>query len=376
MTSANLEIVFDGDGHVMEDEDAIFDLMPAHYKETRGFFRGAGQPMVDPGQDLFPPLDHLHSSNLHSTMPGAFQYDVNANGWMAFMDDVGIDTAVLYTTKGLSFGKIVSRDWAIDLARAYNDWLYEAYIKRSPRFKGIGLIPLQDPEVAVEELRRVVEDLGFCGAMLPSTGVQANLSSKQYWPIYAEASRLGCALSIHGGAHEGLGMDDLTPYAPVHALGHPFGQMIAFAGIVFNGIFDKFPNVRIGFLESGIAWLFTCLERFDRSYQTHVQADPRGEFLQLKDGETISEYVIRQIKAGKIFIGCEGSEPLLAQGCKMVGNEPWFYSSDFPHEVNNEYCKEELREVIENDELTVEDKEAVLYKNTVRFYKLQAPVST
>src|SRR3989338_8485131 len=86
--------------------------------------------------------------------------------------------AVLYTTRGLSFGKVVSRDWAIDLARADNDWLHQAYLKKNPRFRGMALIPLQEPEAAVEELRRAVKELGMCGAMLPSTGFQSHRSEE------------------------------------------------------------------------------------------------------------------------------------------------------------------------------------------------------
>ena len=149
----------------------------------------------------------------------------------------------MYPSAGLAFGKIVSRDWAIELARAYNNWIYDTYLSKSSRFKAMGLIPLQEPAEAVIELRRIVRDLGFCGAVLPSTGANMpHLGSEKYWPIYGEAERLGCAIAIHGGAHEGLLMDDLSPYAPVNALGHPMSQMICFAGIIFNGIFDKFPG--------------------------------------------------------------------------------------------------------------------------------------
>ena len=122
------------------------------------------------------------------------------------------------------------------------------------------MIPLQEPGEAVKELRRIVEELGFCGAMLASTGHTGHLGGKEYWPIYEEAHRLSCCLAIHGGAHEGLGMDYLTPYAPINGLGHPFGLMVAFAGIVFNGIFDKYPNARIGFMEGG-SLLVTNLHR-------------------------------------------------------------------------------------------------------------------
>lgn len=363
MSTQNDQTIIDGDGHVIEDTRAIIELMPQAYRdkyETHTFF------------NPFPPLDHLHSANLHDFPPGAFN-QVGPDGWLKFLGDVGIESTVLYTTLGLAFGKIVSHDWAIDVARGYNDWLHQTYMKRSPRFKGMALIPLQEPEAAAEELRRAVKELGMCGAMLPSTGIQSHLGHKRYWPIYEEANRLGCCIGVHGGAHENLGLDDMSPYAPVHALGHPFGQMISFAAIIFNGICDRFPQVRFGFLEAGVAWLLICLERFDRSYETHVQHDPRRQFLRLRPGEKVSDYVLRHIEEDRIFVGCEGEEPDIGHAIKRVGNKPFLFSSDFPHEVNNEYCRREIDEILENNELTDEDKGAILHGNALRFYNLTVP---
>ena len=213
----------------------------------------------------------------------------------------------------------------------------------------------------------------MCGAMLPSTGIQSNLGDQRYWPIYEEADRLSCALGVHGGAHENMGLDDLSPYAPVHALGHPFGQMISFAGMVFNGVFDKFPNVKFGFMEGGVAWLLMCLERFDRSWETHIQHDPRKRFLNLRPKEKVREYISRHIDEGRIFIGCEGEEPDIAYAIGRVGNKPFVFSSDYPHEVNNEFCKHEITEMLENKEMTEADKKAVLHENARRFYSLGTP---
>ncbi len=352
--------IVDGDGHVIEDVKAIVQLMPAPYGEkfrTHSFF------------DPFPPLDHLHSANLHDFPPGAFR-QAGPDDWIEFLKDVGIETSVLYTTLGLSFGKIVSHAWAIDVARAYNDWLYQTYLKRSPRFKGMALVPLQESEAAVGEMRRAVKELGMCGVMLPSTGIQSHLGHKRFWPIYEEAAQLNCCIGIHGGAHENLGLDDMSPYAPVHALGHPFGQMISFGGIIFNGVFDRFPNLKIGFMEGGVAWLLLCLERFDRSYETHVQRDTRNEFFRLRPREKVSDYIARHIDEGRIFIGCEGSEPDLAHAIRRVGNKPFIYSSDFPHEVNNDFCKHEIKEILDSQELSAADKAAVLCGNGQRFYNL------
>jgi predicted TIM-barrel fold metal-dependent hydrolase len=79
----------------------------------------------------------------------------------------------------------------------------------------------------------------------------------------------------------------------------------------------------------------------------------------------------RHIEAGRIFVGCEGHEPLLTQAIKTVGNKPFMFSSDFPHEVNNEICRKELREFVENEALTDEDRQAFLHRNAERFYGLK-----
>ncbi|MCH8054927.1 MAG: amidohydrolase family protein [Deltaproteobacteria bacterium] len=347
--------IIDGDGHVFEDNEAMAKFLPSPYNEGR-----------TPDQ-LFPPLDHLHAF-IGQTPPGSFRR-VGLDGWLEFLEDVGIQTAVLYTTGGLSYGKIFHLDWAIALTRAYNDWLHEAYLTKSPRFKGMALIPMQEPEAAVVELRRAVEELGFCGAMLPSTGLKDHLGAKDYWPVYREADRLGCAIGIHGGAHSGLGFDHMNVYTPVGAMGHPIGLLINFSGIVFNGILDRFPNAKFGFMEGGVAWLLMALERFDRAHETHIQYNPRGE-LSPKADEKVSDYIRKHVKEGRLFIGCEGDEPALAYATSQVGSGAFIYSSDFPHEVNNAMCKKEIEELLETDELTDADKENILHANAERFYGL------
>lgn len=358
MASPNLEVIIDGDGHLYEDHEAIANLMPPAFRKSSG--------SVSP---LFPPLDHLHAANRHENPPYSFAR-VGPEGWLEFLEEVGIDTTVLYPSNALMYGKIVSRDWAIAVTRAYNDWLHQTYMKRSPRFKGMALIPMQEPEAAVTELRRAVLELGMPGAMLPSRGLKAHLGSREYWPVYAEANRLGCVLAVHSGDMSGIGMDDLSPFAAVHSLGHPYGLMVCFAAVVFNGICDKFPNLRWAFLEGGVAWLLMCMERFDRSWETHVQYDPRKEFLQLRPGEKVSQYIRRHMDAGRIFVGCEGTELEMAHAVKTVGSKPFVYSTDFPHEVNSELARHEIHEILDSDELTAGDKAAIMHGNAERLYRL------
>jgi hypothetical protein len=132
--------IIDGDGHVVEDLASIVKYMPEEYV-GRSFSEARGK-------NPFPPIDHLHSANRHYTPKGAFA-NVGREGWELFLEDVGIGTTVLYTSAGSGIRqRFVSRDWAIELARAYNNWMYDTYTSKSQRFKAMGLIPLQEPAEA------------------------------------------------------------------------------------------------------------------------------------------------------------------------------------------------------------------------------------
>jgi hypothetical protein len=349
---------------VFEDAAAIARRLPAPWEAGR----------LSAPDRITAPLDHLHNDN-GRIPPGSFNRAVGPQQWVEFMDAVGIEAAALYPTAMLAFGRLPYPDYAIVTSRAYNDWLAETYLAFSPRFKGMCLVPLQEPEAAVEELRRCVTELGMRGAMLPVDLVTGSLGAKHYYPLYQEADRLGCALAVHGGCHAGLGMDDFRSFAPVHALGHPITLLTAFAAVVFDGLLDKFPRVRWAFLEGGVAWVLTALERFQGSYEAFTPHNVRGDLLTLPPGERLRDYLRRQFHERRVFIGSEGDEPMLATVAKEVGPGCLLYSSDFPHEVNNDLCREEIDELIENDALDDAAKAGILHANAERFYNL-APVAS
>ena len=91
-----------------------------------------------------------------------------------------------------------------------------------------------------------------------------------------------------------------------------------------------------------------ALERFSGSWSGFVPFDPRSELLQLGAGDKVSDYIVKRIRAGQIFIGCEGDEAILPYTIRTVGNDPFIFSSDFPHEVNVHTCREEIEELIKD----------------------------
>jgi predicted TIM-barrel fold metal-dependent hydrolase len=353
--------IIDADGHVNDGacKTEVAKYMPKGSKTT----------------SLFPGFDHLHFHYLGRKGDPHSLGNPGPNEWIAFLDEAEIDWTVVYPGLALSYGRIASEEWAIAACRAYNNWLYEKFLRVTPRIKGMGLIPIQDVDSAVEELRRTVNELGMLGAMLPSNGegLKSHLGAKLYWPIYEEAEKLGCSLAVHGGCHGQLGMDKFSTYYPVHALGHPFGIIVQAAAMLCHGIFDRFPNLKVAYLEGGATWVPFFMDRLDRSFNSgHEQMDLTGQPIPgPKPGEKASEYFKKQIRDGRIFVGFDCDDVGLSSSIQRAGREPFLFASDFPHETfNAASCRKEIKELLSREDISQEDKEAVLSGNAQRFYRL------
>jgi len=350
--------IIDADGHINDHAcgDEIAEYMPK------------GNQMAK----LFPEFDHLHFRYLKQNRRATG--NPTADDWSQFLDKTGIAWTVLYPTAGLAVGRIMAPDWAVIACRAYNTWLYEKFLSNNSRLKGVALIPFQDVDAAIIELRRAVKELGMLGGMLPSNGeaIEGHLGNKIYWPLYQEAEKLGCALAVHVGCLSRVGMDSFSSYYPAHALGHPFSLMIQASAMLAHGVFDRFPNLRVAFLEGGATWVPFMMDRLDRSYHDgHVQLDVNGNLLGgPKQGEKASDYFKQQLRDGRIFVGFDCDDDGLNTAVAKGGRQSFLFGSDFPHEVfDAAKCRHEIDELLERDDLTQEDKEAVLGGNALRFYR-------
>ena len=134
--------VIDADGHIIESDADIFPYLPPPYK-------GEDQLFAYP---FFPTLDGWHRSARRVTdKAGVRTARPDAADWLEYLDDANIAATVLFPTAGLAFGLISDPLWAAALARGYNDWLYDKYMRANPkRIKGMALIPVQDPAEAAK----------------------------------------------------------------------------------------------------------------------------------------------------------------------------------------------------------------------------------
>jgi hypothetical protein len=231
----------------------------------------------------------------------------------------------------------------------------------SPRLRGVALLPVPAPEEAALELRRAVSELGFSGGMLAADGSHL-LGDPRFWPIYEEAQRLDTPLAVHAsGSHlGGAGVDLFPKFIQAHTVSHPFGQMRQLTSIVFEGIPERFPRLRLAFLEAGVSWVPYWMGRMDEEYEKRGAVEALA--LKRKPSEII--------RSGSLYFSCEVEEKTLPYVVEFLGEDNIFFASDYPHERRRDQFLHDIPEFVERTDLTDKVKEKILLHNERRFYRL------
>jgi predicted TIM-barrel fold metal-dependent hydrolase len=163
--------VIDADGHIIERTDEL-------RKYLKSPFNKRGGPLT-PSE----PWDRALQQTLPRE-PHTFPSAPTAKDWLRLLDDHNIEQAFLYPTALGNVSRIREPEYAVALCQAYNDYVHDCYAKISNRLRPVAILPFQDPESAVIELRRAVRDLGCRGAVVRTTGLRLPLGNKFYDPIY------------------------------------------------------------------------------------------------------------------------------------------------------------------------------------------------
>ena len=333
--------VIDADGHVTETQDQVARYLDEPYRRR-------------PTNQFFYPWDGWDRRMLGTLG----EYAATADAWLKALDRGGMEMAVLYPTLGLFMSFLHDRQWAVALCRAYNSFMHEEFTRKSPRLKAVALLPLQDPAAAAMELRRAVRELGCVGAMLAADGAHV-LGEARFTPIYEEAERLDTMLGVHAsGSHLGGGGLELFPaFIQTHTCSHAFGQMRQLTSLVLEGIPERFPQLRIAFLEAGCGWAPYWVERMDEEYAKRASEAP-----------VLKQKPSHYVRSGKIYFSCEADECLLPQALALIGEEQIVYASDYPH-WDGSY-PDSLDELRRREDLTDAQKCKVLADNARQLYRL------
>jgi uncharacterized protein len=163
---------------------------------------------------------------------------------------------------------LFSEDMGAGFARAVNDWIAAEWLDKEPRLRASIVVPMQNAELAVEEINRVAPDRRFVQILLLVMHDHP-LGKRHYWPIYAAAEKHGLPVGIHAGSayrHPVTPLGWPTYYTEDYAAQATAFQA-ALSSLVCEGVFTKFPDLKVVLLESGFTWLPAHLWRLTKFWR-------------------------------------------------------------------------------------------------------------
>lgn len=219
-----------------------------------------------------------------------------------------------------------NEDMAAALCRAVNDWIAREWLEREPRLRASIVVPVQNPQLAVEEIERRADDKRFVQVLLPVMG-EMTLGRRNYWPIYEAAERHGLAIGIHAGssyryAPSSIGWSSYQLEDYVLQSGAFENQLLS---LIAEGVFAKYPALKVVLMEAGFMWLPAFLWRANKTWRGTRAETP---WLKQPPAEIFREHVRVTIQP----IDEPPHPGQLERVLEHIGSDRvLLFSSDYPH---------------------------------------------
>jgi aminocarboxymuconate-semialdehyde decarboxylase len=205
-------------------------------------------------------MDIIDNQSAMLKKDGAVFRKVDCNCWnhqkrIQECDSTSVDVQVLSTIPVL-FSYWAKDDEGLMLSKFLNDHIAGVVRDKPNRFIGLGTIPLQNPDMAITEMDRIVNELKFPGIEIGSNVNGENLSDKKFHPIFEHAEKIGCSIFVH--PWEMMGQAEMQKYWLPWLVGMPAETSRAICSLIFGGVLEKYPNLKIVFAHGGGAFPFTA----------------------------------------------------------------------------------------------------------------------
>ena len=253
--------------------------------------------------------------------PAGTQRDISlARRWM---DAIGINIAVMFPTPMLQLGLHPQVEVEVALARAYNRWLCERVLAHEQRIRSMLYLPFNDSEASYKMVQEFGGKPGVVGFMVTSARYRP-VHHNSYMKTYALMEEMNLPLAFHAGYNwEDRTVGLMNQFISVHALGFVFYNMVHLANWVINGIPERFPKLKVLWVESGLAWVPFMMQRFDNEYMMRSSEAPALKKMP-------SDYM------RDMFYSSQPMEmtdmAMLEQTFRMLkADTQLLYSSDYPH---------------------------------------------
>jgi aminocarboxymuconate-semialdehyde decarboxylase len=271
------------------------------------------------GYEGFVRLEHHKPSWANMMQGDNFFREINHNCWDP---EVRINEYEKYTTQvqvvctiPVLFAYFSKPKDGLEVARFLNDDLANLVNKYPKKYIGLGSLPMQDPELAVQELFRIKE-LGLKGVQIGSNIEDKNLNEPDFFPVWEACEKLGLAVLVH--PWNMMGKKNMNKYWLPWLVGMPAETSRAMCSMIFGGIFDKFPNLRVNFCHASGSFLST-IGRIEHGFNC------RPDLVAVDNPKNPREY------CGHFWVDCiTHDEDMLHYVLKMQGSKRVTLGSDYP----------------------------------------------
>jgi aminocarboxymuconate-semialdehyde decarboxylase len=253
---------------------------------------------------------------------GHFFREIEDNAWSAERrieecDSFGVNIQVLSTVP-VMFGYWAKPEDALAVSEFLNDGIAEIVEKFPKRFVGLGTVPMQDANLAIKELERC-KQIGLVGVQIGTNVNQLNLGEPQFFEFFAACENLGMAVFVH--PWEMMGESEMQKYWLPWLVGMPAETSRAICSLIFSGVLERLPNLRVCFAHGGGSFPAT-IGRIEHGFEMRpdlVAVDnphnPRnyvGKFWldSLVHEPAMLDYLIKLVGAGRVALGTDYPFPL------------------------------------------------------------------
>ncbi len=240
------------------------------------------------------------------------------------LDAYGIDHGILNPLSPTGQGD-QNPELSAAVASANNLWQLAEWIDKEPRLKGSIVVPYEDPQAAVEEIRKHAGDKRFAHVLLMSRTMEA-LGRRRYWPIFEAAVEAGLPVGIHVFGFSGYASTNTgaCSFYIEEMTEHETSCSALVTSLIMEGVFERFSTLKIVLIESGFAWLPALGWRLDKTW-----ARMRGEVPHVK--RPPSEYIRSNIWVTTQPMEEPENPAHLADIIEWIGWDKLMFASDYPH---------------------------------------------
>lgn len=208
---------------------------------------------------------------------------------------------------------------AIEISQFLNDHIAEVVSRHPKRFVGLGTVPLQSPQLAIKEMERCINELGLAGFEIGSHVNNWNLNAPELFPFFEAAEKLGAAIFVH--PWDMMGTANMHDYWLPWLVGMPAETSLAICSMIFGGVFERLPNLRVAFAHGGGSFPAT-IGRIEHGFISrpdlvakHNNVNPKnylGKFWfdSLVHDKTMLKYLIELAGSNKVCLGSDYPFPL------------------------------------------------------------------